>query len=856
MEDILAQALTTCLINIKQFSKDDKNALLYFCINQSSLLGGIRSNVQALNQNSTSSMVSEFMATFHRFLSSNAEMPLDNSFEIYFHVASAKDPGRPTHRRKAIPIRSLVGSGDDAKRFILPGSLIDFPTGSPANPNCFKDSCLLVCLAYSIMELRKPELFEQVKPIIFKRSNVNKKNLAAALLLKEIEQFCFEKQMSLKGPHDLLCTIRAFSEMYQVQCVVILTMKGSKPEIITWPEEYDQCLPRLYFLLKKNNSNNDHIFIIRSLATFFQTYRRAICFFCKSFYYCGFGTIKSTRHKCRSAHSCQKCFGIFEPPNCWKNKTEPWSYCDLKTANVDITIVCSKCGVDFKSQICHDNHLKFCNLNNYYWQCVVCQKSVSMMGRDVKVVEETHKCNETDKFCITCVKYMPKGHICAISKTEKSSIWPNLAAVSLMFQDINGALCQVCYNLQANYMQKNNLNYKQLLQSENYYELTCDSHKTKKSSVPNVIKLYYESDRFHFRGETFSDNNFLLATLPLCETFNLGYSTDPLPKSNFSSRKRKRPNNDSLLKINGPLTAVNQLLNYFVELNLRNYTVLVQTNQEMLFLLETLLENFWHPTVVQSGRVVKKINVADMDITFLLFENYCKGTLGDLLKQFEIKRSVFYFPMALNDVTYHGNTVRKPDFSFFQTFIDTADEVNEKLIFYNKLEETIDVNQFLFQCLSENLKSFLMCVTKFIELCFELQSVISNVTGNQQPQACHPFDPKIISISSFAMSILKYFYLNKFPIKSTLHSYTGYPAKVSSLEYEYITFLNFTKPQEDISHAFNSKEGQQRFNHILVDGYSASSKTVYQFHGCQVMCVNNFSLLPSHPLSPNIALAI
>lgn len=833
IEDILAQALTTCLVNIQQFSKDDPNALIYFGVNQNSLVGGIRSAVMYLHQNEVSTMVSEFMASFHRFINSNAEMPLDNTFEVYFHVASAKDPNRPSHRRKAIPLRTLVGSGDEHVKFLMPGSLIDLPTGSPANPECFKDACLLASLAYSIIQLRKPLIYAKVKQLLLRKSTVAKKNEAASLLIDEINYFCNQSKLPRNGPHDLTQTIEAFYKVYNVQITVILSMKGSKPEYISQPTQYSASLPRLYFLLKKNNYNADHVYIIQSIATFFQTYRRAICFFCKSFHYTGFGTSKNSRHKCRSLSSCQKCFGIYKAVDTWVSNNEPWCYCDLKLSEPELPKTCSKCGVNFQTQICFNNHLRFCDQNTYYWQCMVCQKSVSMLGRDIRVIEENHKCNQAEKYCPTCIKPMPTGHICAISKAEKTAFWPNLGVLSLMFQDVDGAQCHRCYAKQAEFMSTHGLNYKQLLQSDNYYKLSCSRHENVRTNVPNVIKLFYEKERFNFCGETFSDNNFLVAAVPLSENFNVVYCDSPFPKkSNCSSRKRKRVNFD--LCVSGPLTAINQMLNFFVAQKLQNYTFLIQTNQEMLFLLQVFLDNFWHPTVVQSGRVVKKINIADLDLTFLLFENYCKGTLSELLKQFEIQRTLYYFPWAFNQKDYYAQVISKPDFSYFQSFSDTAVEKAEKLAFYSTLPANIDVNALLLRTISENLKSFLLCVTSFVRLCFELQGLLSNVTKNPEKNPCHPFDPKIISISAFSMAILKFYYLNNYPIKTVLKPYTGCAANVSSSEYEYLSFMSNLKPEEKIRHAFNHPDGQKKFDYVLVDGYASASQTVYQFYGCQV----------------------
>ena len=839
MEDILTQALTTCLINIQKSSEEDKNALLYFCINQSSLVGGLRSSVHALNSNSVSSMVKTFMSDFHRFVNSNAEMALDKSFEIFFHVASSKDPDRPTNRRRAIPIRSLVGGGSESEKYILPGSLINIPLGGPDSPHCFKDSCLLASLCYSILRLRKPDLHDQVKKLVLKRSTVFQKNVAAKILMEEINNFCHLTGLPSKGPHDLSSTCKAFAELHKIQIIVIMPMVGLKPEFTCIPETFVDTMPRLYFLLQRSHLEVHHLLVIESLATFFNTRERAICFFCQSFYSCGFGRYKNGRHRCRNFKICQKCFGVALNPETVQISEEPWFYCDTNLSDTnDTNVQCNRCGVNFKSKQCHENHLRFCLINQYYWECFVCMKSVAMQGKDIKDLEKTHKCDSNEKFCPTCMKKMPLGHICPISKTEKTMFWPNLAVVSFMFEDANGSLCQVCYENQKLYMSRHNLNYKQLLESPEFHKLYCQAHQTKKCSIPNVIKLFYERDRFDFCGATFSNENFLPQTNGSIDNIHLSYCDNPLPKSNCSSRKR-RSKGESLLNVPRPVLAISQFFNFILDHKLRNYTFLVQTNQEMVYILENILENFWQPTVIQAGRYVKKIHVADLDISFVWFENYCKGTLSELLQQFEIRRQVYYYPSVFNSPLYHGKSFNKPDFKYFQSFGDTPEQKNDKFQFYCTLPATISTNDFLLLCATENLKSFLLCVVNFVSLCFEVQNSLAHLTKSAESQAIHPLSAQIMSLSGFSMAILKYYYLNQYDICSVLRSYTGFASRVSSSEYEYLAFLDYTNQQEGIIHAFNSRDGQKKFDSIYVDGYATASRQVYQFNGCQVKSQNS-----------------
>ena len=152
------------------------------------------------------------MSDFHRFLSSNAEIKLNETFQLYFHVASGKDVSRPTHRRKAIPVRSLVGSPPVDHKCKLRGSLIDMPPGVSKNPDCFKQCCALVALTYKILELKEPAVFEKVQKITLAYANSAAKHEAAEILLDRMEAFCLRHSISKKGPHDLNQLMELFSQ--------------------------------------------------------------------------------------------------------------------------------------------------------------------------------------------------------------------------------------------------------------------------------------------------------------------------------------------------------------------------------------------------------------------------------------------------------------------------------------------------------------------------------------------------------------------------------------------------------------------------------------------------------------------
>lgn len=831
MEDILSKAITSILINLQHQYANDPNALLYFCISQAHLIGGIRSAVHSLNFNRPDTMVKQFMSDFYHYINSNADVKLDSTFECYFHVVSSKTLSKPGHRRTAIPIRSLVGSRDPDCKTILKGSLINLPPGSPKNPYCFTNTCLLVTVVFMIIKKFKKELYSDVRNLILVKSKNSTKNVAADILLDEMKLVCTKTKLNFNGPHELRPTLKILSDHYRANLIVISSLEGFKPEILSYPENFDESMPRLYFALQLNDGQPNHVLAIDNLSTYFKSHKRAICFKCQNFYYLTWG-IGTNRHKCHHPEACRKCFGFSYNNSTVKDEAEPWWYCDTFSDDSITNLsdqTCSKCGVTFKSAMCFENHHKyFCKKNCYYYQCPCCQKSISMRRRPLEQVQAEHICNVDDKFCTVCNRVLPLTHICAVSKKEKDKIWPNIAVLSITFEDAVGSMCQLCYLKQSRCMSDHNMTYSKFFQSKLYHESLCDAHKNHKTSDSNIIKIFYEIDRFSFTSRTFSNDDFLASATNLNETLLCTYSSAFLPKASTlaNSRTYKTTTN---LKL-----ASSQLLHFLKSVNLAHYSFVVHTNREMLWLLDLFLSDFLNPMAVQTGRVVKKITLPSLKIDFLLFENYCKGSLHELSQQFNLGRSTLYFPMVYNQSQYYGQVIKLPSFETFLTFNDTPKEVELKQKYYGQLSTQYDINAELYKVVTENLKTLLLSVIKFLDSSFQVEGYLAEISGSNEPSACHPFGKNVMSLSAFSMAIFKYYFYNSFDTCSVDKPYTGFYSKVSAPEYEYLSFLSFTKPEENILHAFNRREGQMRFDNVIVDGYSPVNKTVYQFHGCMV----------------------
>ena len=841
IEDILAATLRAVLKNIQEFSKDDKNAVLYFTVVQKELLNEIRSAVHFLNKNSVQDMVNTFMSDFHRFVSSNAETELTSTFQVYFNIASGKDPNRPLHRRKAIPKKTWVGALPDSERIVFKGGLIHFPNGVSESPDCFLNKCGLVSLIFLVIQILKPALFKIIEPILNVQKTQMIRKEAAETLLKEMEYFCSAVNIPLEGPHDLNELCSKCATFYDVQVIVINSIESSKPNYRCFPSQFDLTKKRVYLLLKNRENNIDHVFAIRSIKTFFRTVEKGICFFCKRNYCARYS--KHIVHRCRDKPShCQSCFGVICRSSVEKSDCEPWHYCDqLSDAKLEPARVCSNCGFSFNYDTCFKNHKFYCSKNKYYYACFTCKQSIAMNGRSETEILQCHDCRSDKKFCLVCYQTLPENHICLVAKTEKHSVWPKISVISLCYPESQQGNCQRCFENLNKYMKTHQISYKELFQSSTYHTLMCSQHTQKSINMPNAIQIYRETENFEFVGKTFSLNNCIKLPNTL-ETEVIRYCETDIP---ISAKKRPFAKSLSHLrtqKISPCHQAFEQLLNFFIENDSTNSVYLCMSNQELLTLLDIFLTYNWQPNIVQSGRKIIKLEIPFVGVKFLNFEFYSSGDMISLIEQFGLQRSVRYFPNNYNNEETLKQNIKKPPFEAFLNFNDSALVRADKKRFYDNLPASYDVNNQFFLAITENTKTFLFIVIAFVKYCFQLQTTFSLLTNNNTKIAIHPFGGHILSLSSFAMSTLKFYFLNKYDIRSVIKSYSGMSVPVSAGEHQFVTYLcnDPNYKDEEIIHAFNSKTGQMRFGNTTVDAYGLKSRIVYHYHGCEVSRTSSY----------------
>ena len=279
-------------------------------------------------------------------------------------------------------------------------------------------------------------------------------------------------------------------------------------------------------------------------------------------------------------------------------------------------------------------------------------------------------------------------------------------------------------------------------------------------------------------------------------------------------------------------TALDKFMLYLCALTFTNYTFIVSDNNDMLTILQAFLKLGLVPEIIQNGNVINYLEIPTLQIRFLIIGCYLKGSIYQMATQYNITHKKIYFPNSWNCVDKYNYDGLIPKLNDFFCYSDTKEERQFKISFYVSLTGSWNMSNSLIHSLQNDTFIFVESALSFVRQCFELQTLISQVT-KQNNGEIHPFGWRISSLSSFTYSVYSLFYLNKLEMYSVMNPYTGGKSQTSQGEYEWLTWLNWKNYGWNIKTAFNSFEGQVTLGKRAVDGYSENQKTVYQFQGCE-----------------------
>jgi len=834
IEEILGKALDVVLQHLQQKYVDDNDALVYFTINQDNLVTGIRASVHVLKENTIKNMVENILSSFHRFVNSNENVQLDQSFEVFFKVLSGLHVQHQGHRRKAVPLRTLVGGAHEAGKCFQPGGILDLYALHWVS-EFFVDQCLLVSLLYLLFKTVRTDVFQQVKAVT--SAKTKRASLTAIATFKNyIREFCLAANIDQAGPHDLHATVNAFAMHYNCQVIIISSMDGSVPTYSIFPENFDFKRPRLYCYLK-----GSHIQCVVNLLAFFRHFKRKICFTCKKFLY--FWNSKK-HHKCHALNCCFWCQGVVLEPDFVQLNHENLVYCNSKIESLACKVTCQICQNTFASQLCFDNHFLRCKYKEMPFYCNRCDTLISRNRQPVSEVRAAHVCGQTLVRCKICFSLTAPDHVCEVSKVARCKNWPILATVTMFFlSNVNSEGCNDCYLLRLKYAQDNHLTVLDLCKRVEFKTIVCPRHISCSPHhlTTNAISVWLETQRFMFVEKTFLDDLISEKSPDAAEPVKIyHYSNSPLPFSaEIALSKNQRGISAQLFSklSKSSFQTAEQKFFKFLMTECGNVTFLVESGAAMLKILDMCLTADIQPRVIQKGSSLYAIDITQIGVKFLNFANYVPGRLNEWISHFGFNRLVPFFPQKLNTFKdLASNEKIHLCLSDFIEFGDNAHTQSVKQAYFNSLNQPLVVKQFLCENLQYRSELFFDVMVRYLKQCFELQSVIASLTKKQDSNSVHPFHNHIVSNSGYVMQLCQYFYLNDLSICTVPSPYNATPCPISQGEYEYTHYMMWANPNLNIVNGLTSQFNQLRFGHITVDAYSAVSKTVYDFRGDWTHC--------------------
>lgn len=246
--------------------------------------------------------------------------------------------------------------------------------------------------------------------------------------------------------------------------------------------------------------------------------------------------------------------------------------------------------------------------------------------------------------------------------------------------------------------------------------------------------------------------------------------------------------------------------------------------------LEGLLRLQVTPEIIQQGSKINYLEVPQLKITFLNAENFVKGSVFELAAQFGLSFNHTFFPISWNQPELYKYEGKKPNLADFFWYSDSAADKAIKKTFHGTLPELfIAKDQLLATVRNESLLFAKACLL-YLKNAFSLQNDLAKISG-KETEAIHSFGWNIFSLSGFAYSVYRFYFMNDCDIYSVMKPYSS-GITSSRGEYEWTTYENEKLYGDMILNEFNNFSGQTSFGKYHVDGYSPITKTVYQYYGC------------------------
>jgi len=653
-------------------------------IHSSGMQSAINSGAIELHKEPLNDIANYTLSMFNRFLQSNAELRLEDSFKIYFKVLSLEHVNYQNHRRGPLAVLGCKNN-----KFI-PGTL-EFSNGFCDQPNVFENMCLLTSVILGKEKINatktkhflkfnlllalcdgftKPSYANNSKKRRGKKDPITelRRKKAGLFMLKEINFLIKKYNLPETGPYNAFEVCPLLSEYFKCQIHIIEGMQTKDAAILSFPSQFTDSLPQIVLF----KIDNDHVTFISNLKMFFRHFNKRICFGCfKTF---------SPRYR----HVCKKtiCFACRRPfaSEYTDYSSDPFfDYCDsqlealkvinstnsetdststIKSKFLPIPIKCTICNGVSNTKYCEEGHEKICGKkkNNPKgragYHCPDCGKFQFSAFSNAEEARLKHDCCPGTKNCKICGVIIKGNHQCLIKKETHSSKWPCLAFFSFSYKYL--AQCKNCYEIKQEFAQKENLSYKDLILHEQFEALVCDKHLSNfdHDPQPNLAVLYREVQRGIFKQYVITEDTLNISSIDDENLESIYFPENFTGAKPYVSYQTYKHAANSLeisrvnIEKNEKKTMIQNFLLLITSPDWQNTTFLSHNanNAANLSILKGLLEFNLIPSVIQDGNKVNLISLDFLEIRFLNASSFIAGTMEEWSEMFKLNEKLHYFP--------------------------------------------------------------------------------------------------------------------------------------------------------------------------------------------------------------------
>jgi hypothetical protein len=269
-----------------------------------------------------------------------------------------------------------------------------------------------------------------------------------------------------------------------------------------------------------------------------------------------------------------------------------------------------------------------------------------------------------------------------------------------------------------------------------------------------------------------------------------------------------------------------------------NYSIIVSSSCAMTYVLKTLFENSFTPSVIKTGQKIRLIELKEIGVRFVCREEFVPGNLVELKKDFNIEGVNVFYPTSAFQ--------RKPNKVTLEDFLEPMDservEKEKKSYFAQFSMENFDWEEDLKLFAKQQITLSSKICLNFLHETLSLQLEMQEKLGCQKTSLSilSPFD-KAISLQGFSFDLLRLYGLEH--VKTEIFALR--PERKTQSSIKEIEFINYVKGTKSCLIHHYSKDVNllyKKFHGFSIpDGYDPVNQEVYYFHECNIHGHNSMS---------------